>query len=221
MATFKDIEKANGTIKTMKITRWDKKSGREISKDYAEVNQRIKAFRMIYPEGFIRTSIISHADGVVVMRTEAGYIDESGNDRVLGTGMAFEDKKNGMINGTSYIENCETSSVGRALGMIGLGIDMSIASYEEVNNAIAQQESIKNNLPTREPEIICEKCGNVITDKGRASAKKIAEQSKLQFGKCMCWNCAHETKEEMKQIQEQKNQESGNEPQLPFPIDEM
>ena len=45
-----------------------------------------------------------------------------------------------MINKTSYIENCETSAVGRALGMCGIGIDTSIASYDEVATAIAQQE---------------------------------------------------------------------------------
>ena len=48
MATFKDIEKANATIKTTNIK----------GKDYAEVNQRIKAFRMLYPDGYIRTEII-------------------------------------------------------------------------------------------------------------------------------------------------------------------
>lgn len=37
--TFEDIKKANETINTTNIK----------GKEYAEVNQRIKAFRMIYP----------------------------------------------------------------------------------------------------------------------------------------------------------------------------
>ena len=36
------------------------------------------------------------------------------------------------INKTSYVENCETSAVGRALAMLGIGIDTSIASANEV-----------------------------------------------------------------------------------------
>jgi hypothetical protein len=45
-----------------------------------------------------------------------------------------------MINKTSYIENCETSAWGRALGNLGYGIQTSIASAEEVEMAIAKQE---------------------------------------------------------------------------------
>jgi hypothetical protein len=44
-----------------------------------------------------------------------------------------------MINKTSYVENCETSAWGRALACIGIGIETSIASSNEVQMAIAQQ----------------------------------------------------------------------------------
>jgi hypothetical protein len=60
-----------------------------------------------------------------------------------------------MINSTSFIENCETSAVGRCLGMLGIGIDTSIASYEEVANAIEQQNSPatkKSDKPAEKPE---------------------------------------------------------------------
>ncbi len=33
-------------------------------------------------------------------------------------------KEVSFINKTSYIENCETSAVGRALGMAGFGLDI-------------------------------------------------------------------------------------------------
>ena len=45
------------------------------------------------------------------------------------------------INKTSYVENCETSAIGRALAMLGIGIDTSIASANEVADAIAKQDS--------------------------------------------------------------------------------
>ena len=59
--------------------------------------------------------------------------------RLLGTGTAYEKENSTFINKTSYIENCETSAVGRALAMCGIGIDTSIASAEEVQNAINNQ----------------------------------------------------------------------------------
>ena len=48
-----------------------------------------------------------------------------------------------FINKTSYIENCETSAVGRALAMLGFEIKKSVASKEEVENARLQQEMMK------------------------------------------------------------------------------
>lgn len=125
MIKYEDIAKANEAIKTTKIK----------EKDYAEVNQRIKAFRMCHPNGTISTDIISIENGVVLMK--ANVYDEDG--KVLGSGYAYEKENSTFINKTSYIENCETSAVGRALGMCGFGIDTSVASAEEVQNAMANQ----------------------------------------------------------------------------------
>lgn len=119
--TYEDLRKANQTIKTVKIK----------DKEYAEVSQRIKAFRMCYPEGSIRTYIISNENGVCVIRAEV--MTDQG--KVLGTGTAFEEQSANYINKVSYIENCETSAVGRALGMAGFGVDVAVASAEEVMNA--------------------------------------------------------------------------------------
>lgn len=122
---YLDLAIANETIKTTDIK----------GKDYAEVNQRIKAFRMVYPQGTIQTHLISNENGVCIFR--ASVCDEKGN--LLGTGTAYEKEDSSFINKTSYIENCETSAVGRALGMAGFGIDVSVASAEEVQNAINNQ----------------------------------------------------------------------------------
>lgn len=128
--TFDDIQKANAQIKTTDIK----------GKNYAEVNQRIKAFRMVYPKGSLPTEIISIDNGTVVMKCTV--LDEEGN--ILATGHAYEKENSTFINKTSYIENCETSAVGRALGIAGFGIDTSIASADEVGNAISQQEFLSN-----------------------------------------------------------------------------
>jgi hypothetical protein len=126
---YLDLAIANETIGTIDIK----------GKEYAEVNQRIKAFRMICPNGAIETELLSNENGICVFK--ATIKDEKG--RVLGTGTAYEKEDSSFINKTSYIENCETSAVGRALGMCGLGIDVSVASAEEVANAIQNQEVTK------------------------------------------------------------------------------
>lgn len=130
MATFEDIQRANETIRTTPIQ----------GKDYAEVNQRIKAFRMVYPEGFIETEMFSNENGVCVFRAYVGFQSDCGRI-VLATGTAYEKEGSSFINKTSYIENCETSAVGRALGMAGFGIEVSVASAEEVQTAIMNQDT--------------------------------------------------------------------------------
>lgn len=133
--TFEQIKKANECLKTTEIK----------GKDYVEVNQRIKAFRMVYPTGQILTEMVSNENGVCIFRA---YVhDESEN--LLATGTAYEKESSSFINKTSYIENCETSAVGRALGMAGFGIDVSVASYEEVANAIENQSQKKPEEPTK------------------------------------------------------------------------
>ena len=68
--------------------------------------------------------------------------DPSGN--LVSTGTARELKSSSYINATSHVENCETSAVGRALGFLGIGIDTSIATAEEVQNAQLNQMKIKS-----------------------------------------------------------------------------
>ena len=63
--------------------------------------------------------------------------------RKCATGHAHEDRNSSSINKTSYIENCETSAIGRALGALGIGSDEFISSAEELNNALEAQEVIK------------------------------------------------------------------------------
>ena len=122
---YLDLAIANETIKTTDIK----------GKEYAEVNQRIKAFRMCYPNGAIYTEMISNENGVCIFK--ATVFDDK--HIPLATGTAYEKEDSSFINKTSYIENCETSAVGRALGMAGFGIDVSVASAEEVQNAINNQ----------------------------------------------------------------------------------
>ena len=125
---YEDIQRVNGEIEMVDIQK----------KPYATVNERVKAFRKLYPEGTIKTTIVSDNGQTVVMRAEI-----YNGDLLLADGIAQETKGSSFINKTSWYENCQTGAVGRALGMCGLGIDNGIASAEEVNGAKEQQEAIK------------------------------------------------------------------------------
>lgn len=110
-------------------------------KEYAEVNQRVLAFWSLFPHGRIITKITSDTGSrcdveALVYRDAADYEPAT-------TGHAFEVKQ-GAINNTSYLENCETSAIGRALGFLGIGANTAIASAEEVLNAISQQAQAQN-----------------------------------------------------------------------------
>jgi hypothetical protein len=157
---FKDISTANESIKTTDIK----------GKDYAEVNQRIKAFRMVYPQGGIATEILSLEDGIVVMK--ASVFDE--DQKLIGTGTAYEKEGSTFINKTSYIENCETSAVGRALGMCGFGIDTSVCSAEELQNAILNQDNKKEAKPIK-----------YATEQQRVTLNKLYKGKEDQFQKLL------------------------------------
>lgn len=114
---YKNIAQANSEIKTMDIK----------GKNYCPVNERILAFKKVYAEGSIITEIIEKADDSVLMIAKV-----YDGDKLLATGHAMENKQ-GNVNILSMIENCETSAVGRALGMAGFGVDKGIASEQEMN----------------------------------------------------------------------------------------
>jgi hypothetical protein len=111
-------------------------------KEYVEVNERIKYFRTAeqYKGWSLNTELVDFNSEACIMRAEIR--DDQWVLRA--TGYAQEDKSSSYINKTSYVENCETSAWGRALANLGIGIDTSIASSNEVSMAVAKQ---KNTAP--------------------------------------------------------------------------
>jgi hypothetical protein len=139
-------------------------------KEYVEVNERIKYFRESGDyKGWSLSSAIHHLDeGSCVIK--AVITDENG--MVKSTGFAQEDKSSSYINKTSYVENCETSAWGRALAALGIGIDTSIASSNEVAIAIAKQNNTgsKSAAPVkRETKVALKELTPEIIEKMKAA----------------------------------------------------
>lgn len=141
MLTQEILSTANKGIATVKIK----------NKDYVMVNERIKRFREVMPAGRIETEVVNLADGVVTMK--ASVYDDDGN--LVSTGHAQEKETSSFINQTSYIENCETSCIGRALGIAGIGIDDSLGSADEVANAMQNQKELATD---RERKVFIQRC---------------------------------------------------------------
>ena len=170
---YEELAQVNAEIKTTPIK----------GKNYAEVNQRILAFRKLFPNGAITTELVSNENGVCVFKATVCSENE-----ILGTGYAYEKESSSFINKTSYIENCETSAVGRALGMVGIGVDTSVASYEEVANAIQQQETSQTIKPKEQKILVDlwkEKGGDEKSLLAHCHVKSVGEITSAQFGKVM------------------------------------
>lgn len=103
--------------------------------DYVPVNERMKFFRTKYSSFSLTTEITHLNENGVVVRASIKNTDGF----ELASGIAHETKDSSFINKTSFIENCETSAIGRALANLGIGIDTSYATADEVANAIKNQ----------------------------------------------------------------------------------
>lgn len=161
---YKDLERVNNEIKKTDIK----------GKKYAEVSERVLAFRKLNPNGKIITEIIDKTDNDVTIKATV----YSENEKELATGYASEVKK-GLVNSVSMLENCETSAIGRALGFCGFGVDNGIASGQDMEKLEAyklknKKEEIYNNMYISYEDAmkitkvaineLCRKQGIVVTD---------------------------------------------------------
>lgn len=121
---YENIVKANELIKPIELK----------GKQYAEVKERIKAFRFLYPNGCIKTEMVKYDKDEIIFKASAyekSLVEDEYTDDLflLSTGFA-----RGKSNKFFSLEDCETSAVGRCLSFLALGIDTSIASAEEIKD---------------------------------------------------------------------------------------
>jgi hypothetical protein len=100
---------------------------------YETVAQRLVRWWETFPNGRIITSIHHYDGSTIIMRAECYNND----DKLISTGYAEEQFGSSPVNKTSMIENCETSSIGRAIsnsciGHLGGNDSGQRASMEEM-----------------------------------------------------------------------------------------
>lgn len=138
-------------------------------KEYVMVKDRVMAFNENFPEGSIITEILSPIDSKVIVVRATVYPESSNQFRkYVGHSQAVIGQ--GMINTTAALENAETSAVGRALAMMGIGVIESMASAEEITKAtkgatrheVEPDEDFLNQMDqeSSEPKTsVCATCG--------------------------------------------------------------
>lgn len=108
-------------------------------KNYITVNERLKHFRTEPTfEGWQINEQLVHIDekeGIF----KVTICDTKGVEMASAHSQEYRDSS--YINKTSFVENGFTSALGRALGYLGIGIDTSIASANEVQNAVKNQDN--------------------------------------------------------------------------------
>lgn len=114
-------------------------------KEYILVADRIVYFNEHFPNGTIKTELITPPtdDKVVIKATVTPDINLP--QRYF-TGYSQTVVGQGFINRTAALENAETSAVGRALAMMGIGVIESVASADEIVKARVGEGVRESNL---------------------------------------------------------------------------
>tara|TARA_R100000406_G_scaffold39708_1_gene26520 strand:+ start:5815 stop:6576 length:762 start_codon:yes stop_codon:yes gene_type:complete len=86
-------------------------------KDYEMVEDRLKKFWADNPSGRIETNVVHITDDGTCVTIKAEIFTDSKVALPVATGIAQETKgQGGFANADAWMENCETSAIGRALG---------------------------------------------------------------------------------------------------------
>jgi len=85
--------------------------------EYQTVQERIDLFWLKFPNGRINVELVSFTPDQVVFKAEV-YV---GRDEVDPVTVDYAEERLGSspVNKTSFVENCATSAVGRAISMLG------------------------------------------------------------------------------------------------------
>ena len=106
--------------------------------NYETVADRLVRWWDAYPQGRIETHIYTYDGTRIVMRAE-GFNDE---DRMIASGYAEETISDRGVNATSFVENCETSAIGRMISNSPIGTAGPRPSRQEM-------EKVERTVPVR------------------------------------------------------------------------
>lgn len=121
-------------------------------KDYVQVKDRVIYFNENYPNGMIQTMLVSDGERVVFSAKVTPNVDQP--ERYF-TGTSASNPSKGIEAQVPH-EVAETSAVGRALALMGIGVIDSIASVDEMHkvNAVGAKSQLNTSKPSS--NVICQ-----------------------------------------------------------------
>ena len=164
-------------------------------KDYVLVSDRVVYFNENYSEGCIKTEMVSPIGSEEII-IKATVIPQTKFPERYFNGYSQAVKGQGYINKTSALENAETSAVGRALAMMGIGVIESIASVDEINKAKSSPGYVPKKAPQMDTQVATPATPAVLKkteiDKSGSAPQKQCPLCKKwhqgRYTKCMdCW----------------------------------
>lgn len=151
-------------------------------KEYVEVKERILYLAETYPNSYSIESDYTYYPERKLWVVKAQLTISKGDKSMVYVGHAQEIESGNYkeVNATSALENCETSAVGRACAMAGIGVIESIASADEVHKAINRQPQIgTSSQPQKSTGLLpCDKCGGTF---------QLRKGPKSEFYGCSGW----------------------------------
>ena len=145
-------------------------------KEYVQVNERLKAFRSM-PE-FKGWSLTSEVVDLKEDSCTIKAIITDNDGKIRATGFAREFIAKSPINKFAFVENCETSAWGRALGNLGIGIDSSICSAEELITKMSQDDNTQDLPDADFPDDVRE---DILQVKSKEELQAIYEAGKNKY----------------------------------------
>lgn len=126
---------------------------------YETVQERLDIFHKQFPDGRVITQLLEASPTRYIVLTSL-YRTSAIHEQPFATGLAEETVGSSPVNKTSAIENCETSSLGRALRNGGIGKNASREEMQKVErgNAIKPEplKVVRTAYEVRELADACE-----------------------------------------------------------------
>ena len=115
--------------------------------DYETVEDRLIRFWADHPDGRIVTTMMNYDGDSCVFRTDIFYDHYA--DLATASGYAHEVKSERGVNSTSFVENAETSSIGRGLANCGYSTHGKRPSRTEMEKVARHEPTVSQSTNER------------------------------------------------------------------------
>ena len=139
--------------------------------NYETVETRLNRFWETYPDGRVETTLMNYDGDTCIVRSVIWKHRDDAHPTA--TGYAHEIHTDRGVNATSFVENCETSSLGRCLANMGFATQGKRPSREEMHKVERQGGQVASSDRVHIPQ------GAFATPKQLGYIKKLAKDANM------------------------------------------